>query len=112
MAHNDYIRTLHIWSGDAVVSVAEFETFDIRQFQSINGDLGGTWTPADVITIGGDGLTVAGEFRATIAKNIVMFGELNVDGDNLASVLLDNGAEFLLDNSAQIRMIGGSKLLI
>ena len=45
MAHNAYIRVGGDWSLDNVVTAGEFATIDLRQFQAINGDLGGAWAP-------------------------------------------------------------------
>lgn len=66
MAHNPVIRGVvgsGLWTG--VVTAGEWELFDQRQFQAINGDLGGTWAPAAVIIIGGSGLRVTGAFEVT-----------------------------------------------
>lgn len=62
MAHNPLIRGgvgSGSWTG-VVVTTTDMETFDQRQFESINGDLGGTWAPAAAIVIGGAGLSVTG----------------------------------------------------
>lgn len=63
MAHNAYIRN-GVGSGAwvTVVTDDEFELFDARQFQSINGDLGGTWAPSSPIVIGGSGIDIEGAF--------------------------------------------------
>ncbi len=71
MAHNAYVRAGGVWVTHAVPTSAEFHTFDLRQFQAVNGDLGGTWAPPSPITIGGTGgLTVTGPFSATDARTI------------------------------------------
>lgn len=56
MGHNLRIRPGGAWGLLTSVSPAEFETFDQRQFEAINGDQGGTWAPAAVIQIGGAGI--------------------------------------------------------
>jgi hypothetical protein len=63
--HNAFLRGgsgSGLWIG--VVTSGEWETFDQRQFESINGDLGGTWAPAAQIIIGGLGLKTTGVFVA------------------------------------------------
>ena len=65
MSHNAVIRGgtgSGLWIG--VVTSGEWETFDQRQFESINGDLGGTWAPSSIIIIGGSGLRTTGVFEA------------------------------------------------
>lgn len=62
MAHNALIRggvASGLWTNH-VITGTEMELFDQRQFESINGDQGGTWTPAAIIRIGGSfGLAIA-----------------------------------------------------
>jgi len=62
MAHNDFVlggSGSGAWTGTPVVH-AMMEKFDQRQFEAINGDLGGTWAPSSIITIGGSGIALAG----------------------------------------------------
>lgn len=68
MAHNSYVRAGAVWNNGSAVTSAEFNLFDVAQFKSINGDDGGTWSPAAIIILGGAGLNVTGP--ATIG-NIV-----------------------------------------
>lgn len=58
--HNALIRggtSSGLWVG--IVASGEWETFDQRQFESINGDLGGVWAPAAQIELGGAGLLLS-----------------------------------------------------
>lgn len=60
MAHNALLRGgvgSGLWIG--IVHEGEWETFDQRQFESINGDLGGVWAPAAQIELGGAGLLLS-----------------------------------------------------
>lgn len=80
MAHNAYIRPGNVWSGSPAFLTAEITPLALQVYQSLNADLGGTWTPSSVITIGGSGLTVTGESRlddwkgATCTDGTVTFG--------------------------------------
>ncbi len=75
MAHNAYIRGGGIWNLLSVLLSSEMATFDLRQYQSINGDLGGTWTPASVLIIGGaQGLRVTGPLVALDADITITSG--------------------------------------
>lgn len=60
MAHNSLIHAGG-WLPGYVVTTADFVALDTAQFKSINGDDGGTWAPAAVVTIGGAGLTVSSQ---------------------------------------------------
>lgn len=71
MSHNSFVRQLGVWNAFQPVLHGEFAAFDLSQFKSINGDDGGTWAPAAVITIGGHGLSVVGQFSASGTANFV-----------------------------------------
>jgi hypothetical protein len=63
--HNDRVRaSLAAWTVGSGVTDVEWDKFDQRQFESVNGDLGGVWEPADEIILGGAGLRVTGLFGA------------------------------------------------
>lgn len=72
MAHNAYLLsptardgTTATWPAGGTVYKEDFAWFAKGVFQSINGDLGGTWAPSSAITIGGSGLvctTVQSQF--------------------------------------------------
>ncbi len=75
MAHNAYIRGGGVWNLLSVLLSSEMATFDLRQYQSINGDLGGTWTPSSVLIIGGaNGLRVTGPLVALDADITITSG--------------------------------------
>lgn len=88
MAHNSRIRAGGLWVSGGSVDPAEFEAFDQAQFEAINGDDGGTWAPAAVITIGGSGLTVTGSFDASDLGTLVMptGGSLALTGNSFITL--------------------------
>jgi len=60
MPHNALIRAdLAAWGTGTTIANTEMWALDEAQFQSVNGDLGGVWAPADPIEIGGSGLTLS-----------------------------------------------------
>lgn len=85
MAHNDFVAGgtgSGAWTGTEVVH-AMMEKFDQRQFEAINGDLGGTWAPSSIITVGGQGIEFAG-------TNHQVTGTLHVN--NGAFLIFDSGS--------------------
>jgi hypothetical protein len=101
MAHNTRIRTPGNWTLNSTFDPAEAEAVDLAQYESINGDQGGTWAPAAVISIGGSGLTVAGELRATDAIDVTFQGGGAATWDAGATATFDGaGAICLFDNDA------------
>lgn len=60
MAH--FVRTQAdgTWVNGYVPVRSDFESLDLKQFLSINGDRGGTWSPQSNIVFGGSGLVVTG----------------------------------------------------
>jgi hypothetical protein len=58
MSHNARIRAS--WPLFTLLTSAYMELFDQRQFESVNGDAGGTWAPSARIVIGGLGIWVTG----------------------------------------------------
>ena len=101
------------WTNYAVLH-AVMEQVDQYCFQSINGDLGGTWAPSSVITIGGSGLTVTGQFTAngvvtvggvaTFTSNVTLqagatvWNTLLIDGSHTGQSTL-NASALLLGNA-------------
>lgn len=64
MAHNAYVRGnvgSGLWTSLPVVH-GYMEQLDQYVFQSVNGDLGGTWAPATTLIFGGSGVSVTGPF--------------------------------------------------
>lgn len=102
MGHNAFIRAGGVWSGSATVTTAEMAAFDLAQFQSVNGDLGGSWAPSSVITIGGSGLDVTGAFTAADCTGITLASGL-IDVQSGAEIRLDNGATFLALSGATVQ---------
>lgn len=74
MAHNAYIRPGNVWSGSPAFLTAEITPLALQVYQSLNADLGGTWAPSSVITIGGSGLTVTGPANLPDLESFVSDG--------------------------------------
>jgi len=93
MSHNAYIRAAGVWNPLTDLLSTEMATFDARQFKSINGDDGGSWSPAAALVLGGAGLWLTG-------GNVhhVM---------NAATLNLDNGATLLGAVGSQATFHGG-----
>jgi len=60
MAHNQRIFPDVVYVNGAPIPSAYFQALDTAQSKGINGDSGGTWTPAAPITIGGAGMWFGG----------------------------------------------------
>lgn len=109
MAHNSFVLgglTSGAWN--IVPQPGDFEQLDQYVFESINGDKGGTWAPALVITIGGAGLTITGPmitsgtlnvngavtFSSTFALHSpsTIWNKMTIDGANTGEVYLTSGA--------------------
>lgn len=57
MAHNAYTRPGGNWTdGVDEITEADLESFEQKMFKAINGDDGGTWSPAAAIVITGAGI--------------------------------------------------------
>lgn len=48
------------WATGVTVEPADLLTLDQQLFQAVNGDAGGTWDPAEILSIGGAGMWWAG----------------------------------------------------
>jgi len=88
LAHNSYIRAGAVWANASPVTSAEFNLFDVAQFKSINGDDGGSWSPASAIVLGGSGLNVTGDSVLTKITGSFVTGALTVSTGSL--VVNDN----------------------
>lgn len=110
---NSYVRPLNDWTGDKTVTTSEFAAVALQAAQSLNCVTGGACAPADVITIGGDGLTVTGECRlddwkgATCTNGTVTFGTGAVCGftgnaslgfGGTSALVMSTGTTFLLQS--------------
>lgn len=49
-----------VWINGYVVPRADFEDLDRKQFEAVNGDRGGAYSPSSAIRVGGSGLQVTG----------------------------------------------------
>lgn len=117
MAHNALIRGgtgSGSWTA-VTVTAGDWETFDQRQFESINGDLGGTWAPAAVITIGGVGLTVTSTLTGSGTNTLsgtTTTGVLNVHGQSTVwnKMTIDgaNSGESYYTSGALLTGVAGS----
>jgi hypothetical protein len=84
MAHNAYLTspvarggTTTQWPTGGTVYSQDFAWFAVTCFQSINGDLGGTWVPSSQIVIGGSaGLGVLGPLHT---GSLTTIGFTNTD---------------------------------
>jgi hypothetical protein len=108
MPHNSRIRSGGLWVTGSTITQDELEQLDQAQYEAINGDDGGTWAPAAVITIGGSGLTVTGPARLSdvIAATWNAGGTATLTGsgttmtfDNSALLVVTDDAEFRLNRS-------------
>lgn len=77
MAHNSYLLspvarggTTTFWPDGGTVYSEDFTWFAVCCFQSINGDLGGTWSPSTQIILGGSGLQLVGPFQTGASTTV------------------------------------------
>lgn len=104
MAHFAYIAgrgSLANWGIGTTVSPAEFWWFESSIFKCVNGDDGGTWAPAAVITIGGTaGVHITAPFQVA---GILCDGGLAAYGDcafgTVGSTSVTSYADFIADAS-------------
>lgn len=86
MAHNSYPAgrsgSAAQWPDGSTVTPDEFAWLAACAFGSINGDNGGTWAPAAVITIGGAGVsfTVSTTFDSFTCTGHASIGSIGVSG--------------------------------
>lgn len=108
MAHNTRIRSGGLWITGSTITQDELEQLDQAQYEAINGDDGGTWAPAAVITIGGSGVTITGpaQLSDVIAATWNAGGLATFTGagtiatfDNSALLTITDDAEFRLNRS-------------
>lgn len=87
MAHNAFVHggigDGTAWPTDYVFTQLDLQTLDQRQFESINGDLGGTWAPSSLIIIGGSGLQVTGD-NLDVTSPARFHGGVVIDTSDLA----------------------------
>jgi hypothetical protein len=86
------------------------EQLDQYSFQSINGDLGGTWAPSSPIIIGGAGLTLTATLTAAhidcSAGIHVSAGAVTFDGSSGVSIANQN---LILQSTCFAQLLGGAE---
>lgn len=123
MSHNAYIRALGVWPATSVLTSTEMATFDLRQYQAVNGDLGGVWAPASAITIGGSGIAATGPLIASDADITIGHGRfltvLGTSGGALGTVTVNAGALVTLGGTTNVSatgtmhvLTGGGKIVV
>lgn len=111
MAHHVFIRPLGDWSAVTDVLPAWMTLMDQQLFGSIDGDAGGTWAPALVITIGGAGMDVEGPLQiANTTLNSAAFAVLTVP--NSTAINVTSSGLILLNSGASLDLAIGSALNI
>lgn len=111
MAHFARVRPSGFWTINSSVDPLEFEAFDANLFKAINGDDGGTWAPAAVITIGGLGLTVTGPSSLPNCSDIAIDGG-TIDLSGAAVMTLSGASNLELDSGSFISVNTGSFILV
>lgn len=113
MAHNARIRAdLAAWGAAIPVEPEEFNYLDEGVYNSINGDGGGTWTPAAAIIVGGSGIHLSGANHQILSGGFLTVAnggtialhdgaELDVDAEGV-------GVRYLIDcrRGGSIRLLG------
>ncbi|NUP10881.1 MAG: hypothetical protein HOW73_32960 [Polyangiaceae bacterium] len=109
MSHNARIRAPGLWIAGTLLP-GEMELFDAAQFKAVNGDDGGTWSPANKIIFGGAGLEVTGPFAAGAVGTMVMptGGSLSLTGN--AFIALANGTHLDLNSGAILNVNSGADI--
>jgi hypothetical protein len=105
MPHNSYIHggpsDPTAWLPGYVVLQVDWQSIDQLLFESINGDLGGTWAPAAPIVIGGAGLNLTGLFEVS-GLGSAEFNGVAVTFDATSTVLFDNGFDTNLGSTSTV----------
>lgn len=103
MAHHARIRAPGLWLTGTALDPSELEAFDLSQFRSIDGDVGGSWAPSSGIVIGGSGLSVTTTLL-TSGTFEVAAGTFQMDVGSLAAIDADEwnftGAIVAFDNTS------------
>src|SRR5262245_41008030 len=87
MSHHTRIRPIGMWTDFSVLLASEMAAFDDHQYNSINGDDGGTWAPSSPITVGGSGMHITGPLTADDFEGTITAGKsLTVEPDGLIAV--------------------------
>lgn len=99
------------WAGVTVVDRAWLTTIDQNQQKAINGDEGGTWAPSSIITIGGDGLSVTGEFSAANIVEAAFEGQTDFNNGTTTFwdvVNVESSAVVTFGNGSVVAVANGS----
>lgn len=110
MAHFVLTRaSLAAWGATPAVLAAEFWSLDNQVYKAINGDEGGTWAPAAVITVGGSGLTVTGPSSLTNCSDITIDnGTFDMTGTGV--ITISDTVAVNLSNTATINLGSGTRI--
>ena len=83
MAHGTRVRIDSLWATGPVVTGTELYTIDLTLTAALNGDGGGSWTPAAPIVLGGAGLWIGGPALLSNGPNVLTSaGNHIVQGSN------------------------------
>ena len=77
MSHNVFSRKGLLWGNGSVPTARDFAMWDTAQYKGLNGDLGGSWSPAKPIVLGGSGVSLSG------AGNVITGGVTTSMGGRL-----------------------------
>jgi hypothetical protein len=101
------------WTIGSTILATDLEHIDDYAY-AIDGR-GGTYAPASLITIGGSGLTVSGEFNASNAQSITLNNLLTISGTGLLNIVgnatAQSGALVTFASGSQTTMQGGSMFM-
>lgn len=95
---NRYARPDGQWPPELVLMPQDWRTWDVAQYQSINGDAGGLWTPTSPIALGGSGLQLQGSTVGAVISGTTSTdtGGRLVHGDNDFSQFASNRTRTLV----------------
>jgi hypothetical protein len=119
MAHNTLLRAdLAAWNVALPVTPGEFWGLDENVFKSINGDDGGTWTPAAAIVIGGSGVDLTSATNR-LAAGAVLELEGTVESDqayapariqivgSTGDINVNNGGDLNIETGGEVYVKSG-----
>jgi hypothetical protein len=90
VSHNSFVRPAGVWGSNLPVTHIEFAKFDLAQFQSVNGDAGGTFAPTSPIVIGGAGTQLAMIGTSTVGSG----GSLTINAGSSFTLAAASSASF------------------
>jgi hypothetical protein len=92
MAHFAYLAAPGSFVNGYVPSPSLWETLNDQQYKAVNGDDGGSWSPAAAIVVGGAGITLSGT-----THKILSGAELHAQSGGY--IKIDAGAELTVNGS-------------